>query len=144
MREFEFLEAKGHRDIRATHPTTFQVTKDPVVTSRGDCIIGVKATKGASDLSDRFKQLSRSKEAKIAVTLKIDGLETSAFGYGHPKLQHTHPQDLVFRKSRFLSNRTVMIMSNLAACDIPREIVRLLADPRTKVEVALKVEVCVC
>ena len=47
MREIaiETLEAYGHRNIRATHRSTFELTKDDYLTHRGDCIIVLRLLK---------------------------------------------------------------------------------------------------
>ncbi|HID73268.1 TPA: DUF371 domain-containing protein [Candidatus Micrarchaeota archaeon] len=47
----DVVTARGHPNIRAEHETTFEVTTEPSLTPRGDCIVGVQADKAASDLS---------------------------------------------------------------------------------------------
>ena len=57
---YECVVAKGHRNIRALHPTTFELTKDEEVTERGDCIIGVGLDKAVADLDPHFKNVIRN------------------------------------------------------------------------------------
>ncbi|MGA7043503.1 MAG: DUF371 domain-containing protein, partial [Nitrososphaeraceae archaeon] len=40
----------GHANIRSVHPRTIEITKDPNLTLRGDCIVGISANKSCSDL----------------------------------------------------------------------------------------------
>ncbi|MEM4523515.1 MAG: DUF371 domain-containing protein, partial [Archaeoglobaceae archaeon] len=44
------VRAFGHPNITAKHPSTVEVTKDPEISKRADCVIGVKADKSISDL----------------------------------------------------------------------------------------------
>ena len=39
----EIVIARGHPNIRATHKTTLEVTKEKELSPRGDCIIGICA-----------------------------------------------------------------------------------------------------
>ena len=136
----EMLEAYGHSNVRAAHRTTFEFTKDPHLTLRGDCVIAVKASKGAVDLSSEFKELARKKDSKIAVTISAGGVKETAVGYGDPKLLLTHPTDLVARKSDFVCGRTLMLHSNKAACDFSYNLIKALQNPNQKVKIALTVE----
>ena len=44
------FEAWGHVNVRATHRSTFEVTREPSLTPRGDCIVGVSSEVGAAGL----------------------------------------------------------------------------------------------
>lgn len=136
----ETLEAYGHSNVRATHKTTFEFTKDPHLTLRGDCVIAVKASKGAVDLSSEFKELARNKNSKITVTIRVGRVKETAVGYGDPKLLLTHPTDLVARKSDFVCGRTLMIHSNKAACNFSSNLIKALRDPNQKVKITLTIE----
>lgn len=136
----EILEAFGHPNIRATHKTTFEFTKDSHLTLRGDCVVAVRASKGAADLSSRFKELTKKANSKITVKIRAGWLEDTAVGYGDPRLLLTHPTDLVARKSDFVCDRTLMIRSNKAACDFSPEIIKILQTPNQKLKMTLTVE----
>ena len=60
---------------------------------------------------------------------------------GDPRLELSHPSDIVVRRSDFISGRTLAVHADAAAKDIPRDMVRLLRDPSTagrlEIEVAL-------
>ena len=62
MKIIDFVEFFGHPLIKATHETTFEITKEEKISLKGDCIIGVKANKSCKDLND---QLKSSKIKKI-------------------------------------------------------------------------------
>jgi hypothetical protein len=138
---FEYIVARGHPRILATHPATFEITKDEHLTERGDCIVAVKSTKGAKDLSPKFKRLARNDSARITVILNADGRREISIGRGTSQLSFTHPSDLVVRKSGFVCGRTLMTHSNKSASDFSRSFVESLRDPNKRIEITLVVEV---
>jgi len=140
-RAFEYIVARGHPRILATHRTTFEVTKDERLTERGDCIVAVKSTKGAKDLSPEFRRLARNDSAKITVVLNADGRREISIGRGTRQLSFTHPSDLVVRKSGFVCGRTLMTHSNKSASDFSCSFVNELRDPNKRIEITLVVEV---
>ncbi len=137
----ETIVAFGHPNIRATHETTFEVTKESHLTLRGDCIIAVRASKGASDLDQRFKNIAKRPNSKITVVIQAGEFKETVIGSGNPQLSFKHPTDLVARKSDFVSNRTLMIHSNKAACDFSRRFITVLRNPAQEVKVILKAEI---
>ena len=141
MRIVEIFVARGHVNVAATHPTTIEITRSSHLTKRGDCVVAVGSTKGASALSDEFKRAARSAEAKITLTLDVGDESFSVSGSGLPWLTFLDPNDMVFRKSAFVSDRTVMVFAEKASIDIPRGFVRNLGDPAASVSVRLAVEV---
>ncbi|MCB1032493.1 MAG: DUF371 domain-containing protein, partial [Acidobacteria bacterium] len=38
------FRARGHANLRATHHKTLEITRDPEISLRGTCIVGVAAT----------------------------------------------------------------------------------------------------
>ena len=140
MKVTDVLEARGHRKIRAVHPTTFEFTKDHHLTWRGDCIVGVGASKAASDLSDEFKAAARNVDAAIHVKMEVEGVVDEALGKGHPSLSYMDPRALVARRSKYTCGRTLMILSNKAAADISRTLIGLMRNPKAKMEITLTAE----
>jgi len=132
--------ACGHENIRATHGTTFEITKEPTLTKRGDCIIAVGATKGAADLPRVFKEIARKKGAQIAITIEAGELKEMVRAKGSPRLLFTHPTDLVMRKSDYVCGRTVAIRADKAASDFSRNFVEKLRNPYQKITITLVVE----
>lgn len=131
------IRARGHPNVTATHRTTFEVTKESHLTRRGDCVLAVAADKGPRDLDERVREALRSSQARVTVVLAAGGMTFIAHGRGSEGLTLTHPTEMVFRKTRFLSDRTVMVDSDRAAIDVPREMVLLLRNPETLVELTL-------
>ena len=64
------FRAWGHPNIKATHKTTLEFTKENYVSPEGDCIIGINADFN----TDELKQFARKhKNAKIKI--KTGGLQ---------------------------------------------------------------------
>lgn len=136
----EVITAHGHMNIRATHKTTFEITKDDVLTKRGDCIIAVNATKGASALCQEFKEKAKSKGSRITILIDLNGLKEVVKAEGSPRLSFLHPTDLVVRKSCYVCNRTVAIRADKAASDFSRKLVKKLLNPDQRVKITFMVK----
>jgi hypothetical protein len=124
----------------ATHPTTFEVTKDKVLSPRGNCIVGVNANKGPRDFSNRFIDLCRQDESSIQVQLQVGGIVDLIEGRGSSKLTFEHSSESVGRKSTFASSRTIMVEADRAARDLNRELIGALIRPETRLCVRITVE----
>jgi uncharacterized protein len=136
----ENIVFRGHPNVKSLHPTTIEVTKDDNLTSRGDCIVGVSADKGCSDLQDETKAALRSLGSKVVFKISV-GPESFVFhAMGNPRLELSHPHDIVVRKSEFLSERTLAVKADMAAKDIPRSLVAKLRDPRNVGTLAIEVQ----
>lgn len=135
----EKLTAKGHKNISAKHPTTFEITKDSYLTKRGDCIIGIKADKCFSDFSEDFKKKLRRKDTKLVITLRCGEVEDKVTAYGDPQLTFTHLYDMVIRKSNFICDRTLAIRSDKSANELKRELIKKLKQQGKELEVELKI-----
>lgn len=140
----EIISAFGHELVCSTHRTTFEVTKDRTLTTRGDCIIGVKANKGATGLSEDYKILARRADSDITVTIEADGIVETLSAKGDPRLTFTDPEDIVVRKSSYICGRTVAVKADKAAADLSRELIKKLKNPNQKVTVTLTVETRKC
>ncbi|MDD1775911.1 MAG: DUF371 domain-containing protein [Candidatus Methanomethylicus sp.] len=125
MVEFAFL-AMGSVRITATHATTLEITKEDVKTTMGHCIVATQSEVGLSDLPLELKRLLRTDGSKIALTIKVGGVNDTIQGYGHHDLPLTSTFEMVARKSSFICGRTLMIGANKAACDLKRELVSAL------------------
>ena len=134
------ISAHGHKNVIATHRTTFEITKEKTLSKRGDCIVAVKSTKAAVDLPLEFKEAARKENAKITVTIETDELKEIIRAKGTKKLQFTHPKDLVIRKSDYVCGRTLAIRADKASADFSRELVEKLKYPAQAVKVTLTVE----
>ncbi len=128
----------GHPNVKATHPTTFEVTKESELSEKGDCIIGVKADKSCSELSDKMRNALKLGR-RVLITIKVDELEEVVEAVGSPALTLKSDTSVVIRKSDYIDDRTLAIMANKAAKDISREIVERLKNPETKGKLIIEV-----
>ena len=140
MKVTEIVWAYGHKNILSTHKTTFEVTKEDTLTRRGDCIIAVKATKGAADIHSRFKKAAKSEDAQLAITIEANGVKETVKAYGSSRLSFISPTDFVIRKSDYVCGRTMAIGADKAACDLSRKLVEKLRKPHQKIKITLAIE----
>jgi len=136
----EIIMAYGHELIQATHETTFEITKEKILTPRGDCIIAVRADKSVADLSREFKELAKKRGAEITIIIESDGEKETIRAYGDPRLTLTHPEDIVIRKSTFVCSRTLAVKADKAAKDLSRKLIEKLRNPNGKVKITLTVK----
>lgn len=127
----EVVLFRGHPMVRSLHPTTIEVTTEDHLTARGDCIIGVGATKGCAQLDGWVKGGLRRGGSDVTIRIVVGGTSFEVKARGDPRLELTHPRDIVIRKSDFVSDRTLAVGADSAAKDLPREMVRLLRNPST-------------
>jgi len=137
MKAKEIIRAHGHSNVQSTNKTTFEITRETHLTKRGDCIIALGATKGATNLNQRFKAVARSQDTRITIKIEADREEETVTAWGNPGLLFTHPTDLVVRKSDYVCGRTLAIRADKAACDLSRKLVEKLRDPKASVKIVL-------
>ncbi len=131
--------AQAHDTISATHPTTLEITKDDRLTQRGDCIVAVKSSKGLCDLPPALKRVLSTPDGMARLTVRVGMVSFSLEGRGAQGLTFSDPAEIVVRKSGFVSDRTLMVLANRGAGDIPREMVKLLQDPKNRVTIEISV-----
>jgi len=140
MKIIEVVRARGHENIRSTHKTTFEITKEPTLTKRGDCIIAIGATKGAADLCFEFKEAAKKEGAQITITIEVGDLKEVVKAEGNPRLIFLHASDLVVRKSDYVCGRTIAIKADKAAADLSRELVRKIQNPNQEIKITFALE----
>lgn len=141
MRLIEELFAQGHANVLGTHRMTFEITKDHDLSKHGDCVIGVNANKGPTDFSFEFKKACKREGTRMMVRLEASGVIEVIHGLGSRNLSFADPNEMVGRKSSFISDRTIMIRADKAACDLNRRLVETLRSPETTLTVQIIVEV---
>ena len=124
----ERVRCRGHPIVRATHPTTFEVTAEEHLTRQGDCIIGIRAEKGAAGLSAEFRRALADDRAVLVTRLTAGGISCEVHGRGSSRMTLSHPTDLVWRRSSFVCPRTVAILCDLTAATLPRDLVAALRE----------------
>ena len=138
MKIVESVEFFGHPLIKATHRTTFEITKEEKLSLRGDCIIGVRANKSCKDLNDQLKRLITS-DVPVKITIHVGKYVFEANAMGHPSLMLTDEKDIVVRKSNYVCPRTLAMKSDKAAIDIPRDMILMLNNSYTKGKMVISV-----
>jgi len=117
-----------------THNTTIELTKDKNLTKKGNCIIGINATKACVDLSPDLKK-SLKNGNKIKITLKIDDFQDYFYGFGSKELRLLDKDDIVFRKSSYICDRTILINCTKPSSELNRELIEKLKIPRNKLSI---------
>lgn len=120
--------AFGHPNIKASHKTTFEFTKDKEVTKTGDCIVGVNADFSLSEL----KKLLDNK--KIKITIRVDDKIEEITAQPNKGFNSKH--EIVVRKTSFVSERTLAINADKAATNF-KNISPKLENPKQKIVVEI-------
>lgn len=138
MPKFTFY-AEGDRRITAKHPTTLEITKEGVKSSRGDCIVATKSSIGLADLPKAVKEALRKEGAEVVLTIESQGIRETVRGKGSPLLTLESESEMVARRSRYVCGRTLMICADKAASDLRRDLVEALAREGARVTITLEV-----
>ena len=134
------IEFSGHENIRSNHQKTIEITKESHLTPQGDCIIGINATSSCVDLPQELKDKLKNSDSAVTFSIRVGDHEFIVEGKGHPDLILTHTEDIVIRKSDFVCPRTLAVKCDKASDLLPREMVSLLQNPKTKGIFTIKVE----
>jgi hypothetical protein len=116
------FRAKGHQNIKGTHHTTIEFTKDSELSLRGDCILGV----GADFDLKNIKELINSPNKKISIIITTDSISDEFTAVLNPLFSDSH--EMVIRKSEFISARTFAIKATKACCDLNRNLVEKMKE----------------
>jgi len=122
----------GHPNVQSLHGKTIEITKDDHLTLRGDCIIGVRASKACADLDANLKRRLRSNDSVVKIEIMVGDESFLINGKGDERFTLQNPLDIVIRKTNFVCPRTISVRCDRASSDVPREIVKLLQDKDTK------------
>jgi len=120
--EYSFI-VKGHPNITSKHKTTLEFTKDPDISIRADCIIGVKSQVSMDNIPQEIVDSIKEDNKLITLRLETENAVDTIRGYGHHELTLDHPTDMVSRKSDFKCSRTLMINADKAAIDLKTELI---------------------
>lgn len=129
----------GHKNIRALHQRTIEITTEPDLTVQGDCIIGVSAKCGCKGIPKKLKEKLRDERSKITLSIQVNDEIFQVSGSGSQDLILEHPHDIVIRKSKFLCPRTLAINCDKASDEIPRKMIKMLQSPKTRGLFVIKV-----
>jgi uncharacterized protein len=130
----------GHRNIRCLHNNTIEITKAVSLSTRGDCIAGVSASKACNDFDKEFKARFSESGRRVNLEIKVDEQIFRMHGLTDQRLTLSHDHDIVIRRSNYVCPRTLCVLCNKACFDIPRELVLKLQNPATAAELKIIVE----
>lgn len=122
--------------MRACHKSTLEFTREAVLTTRGDCIAGVASTLAPASFKVETKAAIRAGNDFI-LQMRVGTMVEEISGKGHPDLVLDDEQEMVFRKSTFVSGRTVLVSCNKASADLGGSFRERLAMPGTTIDVSL-------
>jgi len=138
MTILESITAKGHPLIQCTHTTTIELTKDTYLTKNGTCILGIEASKACYDLNHLLKKKIIDGE-KISVIIKAGDNIDSFYGFGDKNLTLLSKKDIVFRKSDFKCDRTILIKCSKSSTELDRKIIKNLTNSKERFSIIFKV-----
>ncbi|TFF88101.1 MAG: DUF371 domain-containing protein [Promethearchaeota archaeon] len=127
----ERIIAFGHRNITCRHNTTIELTKDKELTLKGDGILGIKSSKSCRDLSKKTKKLINEGK-KFHITILSENFRDTFYGYGHKDLELLDNKDIIFRKSNYICDRTVLIKCTKSAMELNRDLINSLKNEGRK------------
>jgi hypothetical protein len=133
------IQFYGHKNIRSNHQKTIEITKESHLTPSGDCIVGVNASASCADLPPALKKKLQDPNSKVTFSIKVGEHEFNVEGRGHENLLLTHLEDIVIRKSDFVCPRTLAVKCDKASDLIPRNMISLLQNPKTKGTFTIKI-----
>jgi hypothetical protein len=122
----------GHPNVRSLHGKTVEITKDDHLTLKGDCIIGVQASKACADLDEALKRRLCSAGSVVKIEIMVGSESFVIKGAGDERLTLQNPHDIVIRKTGFVCPRTMSVKCDMASSDLPRNMVRLLQNGEAK------------
>ena len=148
----------GHENITAKHKTTLEFTKDEDLRLEGDCIVGVRADFQLNKIKQFIKKLSNNKITITIQTIKnfnkkiINNKNTD-----EDKLKNDYNkiiekinaeinpgfnsnEEMVIRKTEFISERTFAIMADKAAFELNRELISFLKEKESRIRVRIEGE----
>ncbi|MFX1313052.1 MAG: DUF371 domain-containing protein, partial [Promethearchaeota archaeon] len=76
---------------------------------------------------------------KIKVILKVEKLQDYFYGFGNKKLKLLNKEDLVFRKTNYICNRTVLVNCTKSSNEINRELINQLKIPGKKISIIFEI-----
>jgi hypothetical protein len=122
----------GHPNVQSLHAKTVEITKDEHLTLKGDCIIGVRASKACTDLDETLRRKLRSNDSVVKIEIAVGSESFVINGSGDGRLTLQNPHDIVIRKTNFVCPRTMSVKCDKASSDMPRKMIRMLQDKNAK------------
>ena len=137
MTILERIIAFGHENVSCIHKSTIEITKENYLTTNGTCVLGINSSKACSDLDLKLKQKIWD-GAKIEVEIQVGEYHDNFYGFGSKLLPLSHMLALVFRKSDFICDRTVLINCSKSSSDLNRNLVKCLTSSNKEIKLTFK------
>ena len=133
----------GHKSITAKHKTTLEFTKDSEMGLGGDCIIGVKVDFSLPQLKKFIKSVSNNKKITIIIETinnknNINNNKIIEIINAEINPNFNSNEEMVIRKTDFISERTFAIRANKAAFELGRDLVEFLKGKENKIKVIIE------
>jgi 16S rRNA C1402 (ribose-2'-O) methylase RsmI len=122
------FQACGHRNIRATHDKTIELTSDDDFSARATCVVGMAPAAALTSLTGL--------RGSVAITLRVGQLEDRITGIANPRF--VGGSRAVIRRSDFRSPETLVTGADKAAAALDRDLVRALAEPEARIDVVIE------
>ena len=126
----------GHECITAKHKTTLEFTKDTEMGLEGDCIVGVKADFSLPQLKKFIKSVSNNKKITIIIGTINNKIIEILNAEINPNFNSN--EEMVIRKTDFVSERTFAIKADKAAFELKRDLVEFLKRKENKIKVTIE------
>ena len=133
--------AYGHNNIKGTHKTTLEITKEDYLTPQGDCIIGIRSTLACSDIPREVLQIAQNVDCRITLKLCANGKIEQIRGTGHPSLTYLDKTSFVVRKSNYVCPRTLMINADKSAKDLDRSFINIIKNEKAIIKGIIEFEI---
>jgi uncharacterized protein len=130
----------GHPNVLSSHKKCIEITRDHDLSRRGDCIVGVRSNKGCNHLDEQLRHAIIKDDTKISFEIIVGDLSLKILGQGSRNLSVRDDRDIVIRKSNFYCPRTLSILCDKAASDIPSGMIKALQHHQTKGLLRITVE----
>ena len=124
----DVVRARGHRNVRALHRTTFEVTRDDHLTPRGDCIIGISADKAAASLSREVREALSIEGSRVVLILETPGHRDLVRARGDTRITSSDERRIIVRRSSFVEPATIAVEADKAAGQLDRGLVEELRE----------------
>ena len=95
------IKFRGHPNVLSLHSRTLEITKEDHLSLRGDCIVGVNATKACADLDERVRKGVQKSGSLVKFEVIVGNEKYSIQGRGDSRLTLLNKHDIVIRKTLF-------------------------------------------
>lgn len=99
--------------------------------------MGINASKACYDLNPVLKN-KILKGAKIEIEIKVGEMIDSFYGYGSKNLTLLSKEDIVFRKSSYICDRTILINCSKSSIDLNRNFIKNFTSTKQKITIIFR------